>query len=197
MNRLRLLSERSLEGAAETLATVLGHSVRLAVSEVGVVPLRDLVQVGEGADGVVGGARFEIAGEGSGQMMIVFPLPTLARMFQALLGRSWEGSALGPAEQSAVQEVGNIVVSSFLNGVSNLLHKQLLPTPPQFQFGSMRDLVGEIMAALGPPMQTALVVQAVFQDEGGQVLGRFFVVPKLPELEAILGASEPRGEGEA
>jgi chemotaxis protein CheC len=197
MDRLRILSERSLERAAETLAAVLGHPVRLAVSEVGIVPLRDLAQVGEGTDGVVGGARFEITGEGLGQMMIVFPLPTLARMLRALLGRLEEGSALGPAEQSAVQEVGNIVVSSFLNGVSQLLNKRLLPTPPQFQFGPMRDLVGGMMAARGPATQTALVVQAVFQDERGQVLGRFFVVPKVPALEAMLGASEPRGEGGA
>jgi chemotaxis protein CheC len=194
-NRLRLLSARSLERAASTLAALLGHPVRLAVSEVGIIPLRDLARLGEAAGGIVGGARFEITGEGRGQMMIVFPLPTLARMVEALLGRSGEVTALGPAEKSAVQEVCNIVVSSFLNGVSDLLNKRLLPTPPQFQFGPMRDLVGGIMAGLGPWTQTALVVQALFQDEEGQVLGRFFVVPKVPALEAMLGASEPRGEG--
>jgi chemotaxis protein CheY-P-specific phosphatase CheC len=197
VNRLRLLSERSLQRAGETLAVLLGHPVRLAVSEVGIIPLRDLAQLGEAAGGIVGGARFEITGEGRGQMMIVFPLPTLARMLEALLGRSAEGTALGPAERSAVQEVGNIVVSSFLNGVSDLLNKRLLPTPPRFQYGPMRDLVGEVVAALGPDTQTVLLVQAVFQDERGQVLGRFYVVPRVPALEEWLGGPEPRGEGRA
>jgi chemotaxis protein CheC len=197
MNRLRLLSERSLERAAETLAAVLGHPVRLAVSEARVVPLGDLARVGAGTDGVVAGARFEITGEGLGQMLIAFPLPTLARMLQTLLGRSGEESALGPADQSAVQEVGNIVVSSFLNGVSDLLNKRLLPTPPEFHYGPIRDLMGEMSAALGADTGTAVLVQAVFQDERGQVLGRFFVVPKVPALEAWLGGCEPKGEGGA
>ena len=129
-------------------------------------------------------------------MMIVFPLPTLARMLEVLLGRSGAGFELGPAEQSAVQEVANIVVSSFLNGLSDLLNKRLLPTPPRFQYGSMRELLHEVMDTLGPAPQTALIVQAIFTGEGGQVLGRFFVVPKVPALDAMLGESKPRGEGE-
>jgi chemotaxis protein CheC len=195
VNRLRVLSEQSLERAGETLAALLGRPVRLAVSEVGVIPLRDLARPEEGTDGIVGGARFEITGEGRGQMMIVFPLPTLTRMLEALLGRSGELSALGPAEQSAVQEVGNIVVSSFLNGLSDLLSKRLLPTPPRFQYGSMPELLHGVMGALGPAPQKALVVQAVFKDEEGEVLGRFFVVPRVPALDAMLGGPEVRGEG--
>ena len=196
VNQLRSLSEQSLERAGGSLAALLGHPVDLAVSEVRVLTIGDLATVTEGTDAVVGGARFEITGEGRGQMMIVFPLPTLARMLEALLGRSREVSALGPAEQSAVQEVANIVVSSFLNGLSDLLNKRLLPTPPQFQYGSMHELLHGVMGALGPAPQTVLVVQAVFKDEGGQVLGRFFVVPRVPDLDAMLDGTEPRGEGE-
>ncbi len=196
MNRLRTLSEQSLERAGGSLGALLGHPVHLAVSELRTLPTRDLAMLTEGTDAVVGGARFEITGEGRGQMMIVFPLPTLARMLEVLLGRPRAGSDLGPAEQSAVQEVANIVVSSFLNGLSELLNKRLLPTPPRFQYGSMRELVHGVVDALGPAAQTALVVQAVFKDEGGQVLGRFFVVPRVPALDVLLGGPEARGEGE-
>jgi chemotaxis protein CheC len=196
VNRLRTLSEQSLARAGSSLGALLGHPVHLAVSEVRLLPTRALGTLTEGTDGVVGGARFEITGEGRGQMMIAFPLPTLARMLGVLLGRSGDGSELGPAEQSAVQEVGNIVVSSFLSGLSDLLGKRLLPTPPRFQYGSMRDLVHGVMDALGPTPQTALVVQAVFADEGGQVLGRFFVVPKVPALDALLGDAGPEEEGD-
>ncbi len=196
MDRLRTLSEQSLARAGSSLGALLGHPVHLAVSEVRLLPPRELATLTEGTDGVVAGARFEIRGEGRGQMMIAFPLPTVAGMLEVLLGRPGEGSELGPAEQSAVQEVANIVVSAFLSGLSDLLNKRLLPTPPRFQYGSMREMVHGVMDALGPAPQAALVVQAVFEDEGGQVLGRFFVVPKVPALDALLGGTEPRGAGE-
>jgi chemotaxis protein CheC len=196
VNQLRQFSEQSLERAGGSLAALLGHPVRLAVSEVRTLPIRDLATLTDETDAVVGGARFEITGEGRGEMMILFPLPTLARMLEVLLGNSRAGSELGPVEQSAVQEVANIVVSSFLSGLSDLLDKRLLPTPPRFQYGSMRELVHGIMAAPGPAPQGALVVQAVFQDEGGQLLGRFFVVPKVPALDAMLGSADPRAEEE-
>jgi hypothetical protein len=60
----------------------------------------------------------------------------------------------------------------------------------------MRELVREVMDTLGPAPQSTLVVQAVFKDEGAQELGHFFVVPKVPSLDALLGGAEPRGEGE-
>jgi len=196
VNQLRQLSEQSLERAGGSLAALLGHPVRLAVSEARTQPIRDLEPLTDGMDAVGGGARFEITGEGRGEMMILFPLPTLDRMLEVLLGRSGAGPGLGPAEQSAVQEVANIVVSSFLSGLSDLLDKRLLPTPPRFQYGSMRELVRGILAAPGPAPQGALVVQAAFRDEGGQLLGRFFVVPKVPALDAMLGRAEPGAEGE-
>jgi chemotaxis protein CheC len=196
VDRLRALSEQSLARAGHSLEALLGYPVHLAVSEVRLLTSAELRLLTEGTEtAVVGGARFDITGEGRGQMVIAFPLPTLARMLEGLLGGSRAGGALGPAEQSAVQEVANIVVSSFLSGLSDLLSLRLLPTPPRFQYGPMRELVHGVMGALGSCGQTALVVQAVFQDEGGQVLGRFFVVPKVPALDALLGGAGLRGEG--
>src|SRR5574337_1393420 len=116
--RLRVLSEHSLQRAGQSLTALLRHPVRLAVSGITEVPLGALPALLAAADGgVMAGLRFQIAGETGGQIIILLPLRTIFRMLRALLGTQEEQRSLSDQEQSAVQEVGNILVSSFLSGL--------------------------------------------------------------------------------
>jgi chemotaxis protein CheY-P-specific phosphatase CheC len=55
-------------------------------------------------------------------------------------------SELGPFEESALREVGNILCSAFVGAISPVLRLSLLPTPPTSNFGS---LTGQIHKAAG------------------------------------------------
>jgi glycerol-3-phosphate dehydrogenase (NAD(P)+) len=67
------------------------------------------------------GLRFQISGETGGQIIILFPVRTIFRMLRLLLGTQEGPRSMSDQERSAVQEVGNILVSAFLSGLGDLV----------------------------------------------------------------------------
>jgi len=190
--KLRILSEHSLGRAAQSLTALLGHPVRLAVSGITTVSIDALPALLAAADtGVMAGLRFQIAGETGGQIIILFPLRAILRMLRLLLGAREEPRSLSEDERSAVQEVGNILVSSFLSGLGDLLGKRLLPSPPEIHLNDQPGLTRQVMADLGKQGSEVLVVRALFEDPEQRIEGHFFVLPEMVSLEAMLHPVDP------
>jgi chemotaxis protein CheC len=195
---LRVLSEHSLERASQSLMALLGHPVRLEVAGIRFVPLDELPPLLATTDtGVMAGLRFQIAGETGGQIIILFPLRTIFRMLRVLLGTQEEPRSLSEQERSAVQEVGNIVVSSFLSGLGDLLGKRLMPTPPEIHMNDHAGLMRQVMADLEGQGSVVLVVRALFEDPEQRIEGQFFVLPEMMSLEAMLHPTDGAGRSGA
>jgi chemotaxis protein CheC len=185
--KLRVLSEHSLGRAAQSMTALLGHPVRLAVSGIKTVSMGALPRLLAAADtGVLAGLRFQIAGETGGQIIILFPLRTVFRMLRMLLGTHEGPRSLSDQERSAVQEVGNILVSAFLSGLGDLLGKRLLPSPPEIHLDDFPGLMRQVTGDLKGQEAEVLVVQALFEDPEQRIEGQFFVLPEMASLEAML-----------
>jgi len=196
--KLRILSEHSLRRAGQSLTALLGHLVRLTVSEISVVPpdaLSGLVAAADG--GTIAGLRFQIVGETGGQIIILFPLETILRMLRVLLGTQEMPRALSDRERSAVQEVGNILASSFLSSLGDLLGKRLMPTPPEIHLDDLTGLMRDVMAALRDQASEVLIIRALFEDPAQRIEGRFLVLPEMASLEALLHGAAPGGRSGA
>ena len=185
--KLRVLSEHSLGRAAQSLTALLGHPVRLAVSGISTVSTESLSRLLAVADaGVMAGLRFQIEGETGGQIIILFPLRTIFRMLRMLFGTREGSRSLSDQERSAVQEVGNILVSAFLSGLGDLLGKRLLPSPPEIHLDDLTALMRQVTEDLRRQGSEVLVVQALFEDPEQRIEGQFFVLPEMISLEATL-----------
>jgi chemotaxis protein CheC len=99
---------------------------------------------------------------------------------------------LSAQERSAVQEVGNILVSAFLSGLGDLLGKRLLPSPPELHLDNLKAMVRQVTEELKAERPEALVVQALFEDPEREMEGHFFMLPEMAPLEARL---HPAGGG--
>jgi chemotaxis protein CheC len=196
--KLRDLSEHSLGRAAQSLSALLGHPVRLAVSRITSVSSGELPALLAAAGaGVTAGLRVQIEGETGGQIIILFPLGTVLRMLRVLLGAHERPRSLSEEERSAVQEVGNILASSFLSGLGDLLGKRLMPSPPEIHLDDLKVMMGQVAADLTEHASEILVVQALFQDPEQLIEGRFFVLPEMASLEALLRPAEAAGRSGA
>jgi chemotaxis protein CheC len=101
--------------------------------------------------------------------------------------------SLSEAERSAVQEVGNILASSFLSGLADLLGKRLLPTPPELYVEDLPGLMQQVMADFEGKGSEVLMVEALFEDPGQRFEGRFYVLPEAASLTAMLQAAPGSG----
>ena len=194
LTKLRILSEHSLTRAGQSLTALLEHPVRLTVTGITCVAPGELPAVLAAADtDVVAGLLVQIGGETRGQIIILFPRRTVLRMLRVLLGAQEEPRPFSEREQSALQEVGNILASSFLSGLGDLLGKRLMSSPPEIHLDDLKALMGQVTANLGEHASEILVVQALFEDPEQRIEGQFFVLPEVASLEAMLHPAEAGG----
>ena len=185
--RIRGLSERGLARAAESLGRMLGNPVRFAGQEIRSLRSSALPAL---ADAVGGGGslavlRIEIHGEGNGWILILLPFPTVYHLLQALMGIPAEPRDLTETERSAIQEVGNIVASSFLSELGDRLGRRLLPSAPEIQLDNVPRVVRGVLASVRDLGSDVLVVQAVLEDRERCIQGRIFVVPAFSAFEPV------------
>jgi len=197
LGRLRSLSNRSMRRAGEALATLLGHPVRLEVSDIYSLAAGDLPDLAaEAGTEELAGLRFQITGETGGEMVLLFPRRTIIRMLQSLLRRAESEGPLSVEEQSAIQEVGNVLASSFLSELGDLLGRRLLHSPPEFHLADIPQLMQQAVERVKDQGSEVLVVQGLFEDPDQEITGRFFVVPEMASLQAMIheagdGGSRP------
>ena len=186
--RIRELSERGLSRAAESLARLLGYPVRFSGPQI--QRSRSSTVSDLAAAGSLAALRIAIHGQGSGWILILLPLPTVYRFLQVLMGTPAEPRELTATERSAIQEVGNIVASSFLSELGDRVGRRFLPSAPECYLTGVPEAVRDALASVhrfGPDL---LVVQAALEDGEGRIQGRIFIMPDV-------GAWEPVGRGAA
>ena len=193
--RVQGISDRSLSRAERSLGTMLGHSVRFAVRGVHAVSSSALPSLAEDAErDRLAVLRFRILGQGSGWILLLFSRPTIYRLLQLLMGTPANPRDFAEMERSAVREVGNLLASSFLSELGDLVGRRLMPSPPELHFEQVRRVVREVLASLHALADEVVVIQARLEDAEGDIQGLFFVVPEVGVLEPIArGAAEGRG----
>lgn len=86
-------------------------------------------------------AFYEVRGDLSGYLLLVFSFADMEELARALLGEEHGDEAM---IDSALGELGNIVGSSFLNYLADHLRISAAPTPPQV----VRDMMGAVLESV-------------------------------------------------
>jgi chemotaxis protein CheC len=139
LDALRELANIASGTAATALGQMLGQEVDLSVPRALALPLADAVEACGTADAVVSGVVIPLEGDIEGMVLLLIPIAHAAKLCE-LLGVE-AGSEVG---DSALCEIGNILGTSYLNGLSAMTGMYLGPRPPHLA----TDMLGAIVASL-------------------------------------------------
>lgn len=203
MTDIRELGALQLDGLREVASIGAGHAatalsqltdrrIMVEVPELQVVPLESVAELTRTPDEVVAAAAMHVLGDVTGRTVQIFPGETACRLVEILMpGSELEfPDGFGELEQSALKEVGNILVGAYLNALSDFLGVLLLPSVP----GLALDLTGAVLTSAGVnPKQESdyvLCIATVFtiDEEQAQLPGHFLLLPDPGSLEVILRA---------
>jgi chemotaxis protein CheC len=180
LKRIRFLGERGMRRASESLIGMLDYTIRLRVTGVTPLAASDLPALADGSLGEPAVALLvQIIGQGSGQILLLLPMPTVSRVLGVLVGRRVEPRAFTDLERSALQEMGNVLASSFLSELGDLTERRLLHSVPRLVIEQVPQAIGEMVRAIRAMDSSALVVQGRLEDPAGQLRGQVFVVPEI------------------
>lgn len=191
LDALREIGNIGAGNAATALSQMVGHAVGMTVPHVRALPLDEVPTAIAGSDEALVAAIFlEVVGEAPGYMMFVTTVEDAKAIAVSVLGGMDPGEldafGLGEMERSALQEVGNILTSSYLIAMTTFTGLHLEPTPPDLGVDMAGALIGYVLSQVAMTGDLALLIETQFEELDEPVSGNFLFIPTPEGLSKVL-----------
>ncbi|WP_299235720.1 chemotaxis protein CheC [Natronomonas sp.] len=188
LEKLEVFNEMTEEGArraAENITTMTGLGAELEVNRMNFVPI-DEVPATVGDKRYIG-TVMQYTGEPSGYLVILFDQPSAEAIVEALVPMETDGE-WSEMEQSAIEELGNIMTSGFIDGWANVLESSIDHTPPTFVSDMGSSIMSPIVGRMARTQEHAFLLDSMIHTDGeGAFRCEMFALPDEAELREVLG----------
>jgi chemotaxis protein CheC len=187
-NKLKAICEQATQAATVDLQKLIGKNVELGIKAVEIYNIKEL-NASLDREMMVAGVYVPISGQVIGSALMILPLENAYMISDLLVGRE-PGTTrqLNKLDESALEEVGNIIACSYFAVLGNALQIELKENPPQLQVAMFGALFEQSIANLSERISQALLVEIQFGFKPHTVEGRFILIFGFEELEAIVTA---------
>lgn len=142
LDTLKEIGSIGTGNAATALSSLIGQQVRIEMPEVRIMGYNEAIEWIGGPEEITAGVLVKMSGQVNGIMLSVQQLEFVNLVLESMLGKGVEDySGLHEMECSALIEVGNIMISTFINALSSLAGIDIELTVPAFTV----DMQGAIM----------------------------------------------------
>ncbi|MFC5135454.1 MULTISPECIES: chemotaxis protein CheC [Haloferacaceae] len=177
------LAKRGSANAADNVGMMTGLETTVDVSRLRFVPLADVPsEVGTEPHA---GTVFELQGQPSGYLAILFSEESAAAVAEAMLPTEPD-EPLGGTAENALRELGNVMTSGFIDGWANVLGTSISHSPPEFVHDIGSATVSPLVASLSRRQDYGFVIDAAIRMEGEQARCDVYALPDERELAAAL-----------
>jgi chemotaxis protein CheC len=181
--------------AATTLSQMLGSSVEMSVPAIKAVDISELGNyMGEEAAAMV---AFELQGDipHGGYIVFYISRESAIRLTNTMLGLTEMNRPMNEMDESALLEVGNIMVSAFLDATAELLGFIMLPSPPALTVDMAHAAMSSLVAQMGEEVDEVLLFSTELICEEHKVDSDIIMMPETATLARIVELMENMMKG--
>lgn len=186
LDALREVGNIGAGTAATALSQMTGVPVQMAVPTVELLAVEQVADVVGPGDDVVAAMFLGVNGDAPGHMVFVMREAMAREVVNMLMGTTGGGDGFSEMELSALQEVANILTSSYLNALAQITGLRLEPTPPAVGVDLSGALMGAVLAEVAMISDTVLLIEASFGDDDTPPAGGFLYIPTARALTVVL-----------
>ncbi|MEH6936994.1 chemotaxis protein CheC [Bacillus sp. JJ664] len=181
--------------AATALSSLLNTKIDMSVPNVKIMPFNDMMELVGGAENVVASVYFRIEGEAPGSMYFVTSLEQATNIIKQLTNDpefQIEDLEQNPIAASVLQEVGNILIGSYLSSFSDFTKLNIYPTVPALAIDMFGAIISYGLIEIGQVSDEAIVIDTIFfsdeDKENKELNGHFFLLPDPDSFEIIFNS---------
>jgi len=163
--------------AATTLSQMLMSPIEMKVPEVQAVDIARLHHyISNEISAVV---VFQIQGEvaDGGYIVVSMPRETIIQLTNQMLGTTDTDREISEMDQSAAIEIGNIMISAFLDATAELLGIVMLPSPPALAIDMAHAAFESIVAQMAGDVNDVLIFNTELTSRAPPVYGGIYLLP--------------------
>jgi chemotaxis protein CheC len=169
------------EQASQDISAMTGTETAVDVSRLSFVPIEGVPMQLDDSTRV--GVVLEFTGVPSGYIAILFDEASSERIADALLPGADAGAAM---RQSAIQEIGNIITSGFLDGWANRLETTIEISPPEFVHDLGPAIVDPLATELARDQEYAFLIDSTIRTSTDEFTCDIYALPNQAELRTAL-----------
>lgn len=183
LDRVRELTNIGAGHAATAFAQLVGRPCRMRVPTVRLLRAEAagsafVASSRDDERGPLCGVFFEVEGELGGVIALLFPAPARDLLLRALAG----AAASREAAESALREVGNILISHAVSAMADTLGVRVLPSIPVLAMEDAASVLASLVSLRGSG-ENALRIETEISDAEGEYRGLLVFVPDAACLE--------------
>ncbi len=187
IEKLAVFNQMTREGTEQAAANVeqmSGINVDAEVSQISFTPIEDVPrQFGE--DTYVG-TVVEFTGAPSGFLLVLFDEQSAVTVAEALMPVEMDSDELTEQHMLAIEELGNIMTSGFVDGWANVLQQSVEHTPPRVVHDMGQAIIDPLAAQLGQHQRHAFVIDSTMKTDEVEFESEIHALPNEQELRQAL-----------
>jgi len=181
LDALREMANIGSGNAATALAAMLGRPVDLSVPSAKALPLANAVEAVGDVDELITAVGIPVVGDLGATVLLTFA-PDNAATLCGFLGAAGDPEM----ELSALQEIGNILGSAYINAMGSMCGLELEPAPPMAASDMLGAIVSSVLAPVAAYSDVALLLDSAMVVEGSECRFGFLFVPDEEGVATVL-----------
>ena len=175
---LREIGNIGAGNATAALSVMMNSNLRMEVPIVRVLDFNEIPDLVGGADTIVTAVLTHFDGEINGMTLFILELEEAKNLICTMLGKSnsEELNEFDHMARSALKEVGNILMSSYISSICTLANFQLHTDPPAICIDMAASVLSMPISELGQIDDKALIIDSKFLDNQRPVNGLLMFV---------------------
>jgi len=187
VEKLAAFNEMTREGARQAASNVemmSGIATEAEVSQISFAPIEDVPK--QFSDEVYVGTVVEFTGTPSGFLLVLFDEQSAITVAEALMPVEIAGDGLTDQHKAAIEELGNIMTSGFVDGWANVLQQSVEHTPPRVVHDMGRSIIDPLAAQLGQFQRHAFLIDSKMMTDELDFECEITALPNEQELRKAL-----------
>ena len=187
LDTLREIGSVGTGNAATALSQMLARQVRITLPEVRIMEYNEAIEWIGGPEEITAGVLVKLSGHMTGIMLSVQPLEFVNIVLESMMGKTVEAyDKLDEIDSSALVEVGNIMISTFINVLAEMAGMEIHLTVPAFTVDMQGAILTVPMAEYGGQSDYLMTIGGNFVCDDKQVPCRLLMSPDIRSLNALL-----------
>ncbi len=192
MNLLELdvmkeISSIGTSHAATALSKLLQKEIRITIPEVNILGYEDTINKIGYIEELVTATLVRMSNEVNGLMLFIFKLDLANAVLEKLIGKRYEDfQELDELAYSALEEIGNIIICSYVNAFTQLVKVEIDLSVPSSTVNMLGGILTVPIAEYGYVTDKLMYINAEFIMDGEKLSDGLLMLPDIESLNSIL-----------
>lgn len=173
--------------AATALSDMIGETVRMTVPEIEIKSFNDAITVLGGPEDVVAAVLVRMSGNITGTMLFLLRMDFVNAILSRILGKQVKDySELYEMEISVLTEVGNIMISSYMNAISKLADLDVQMSVPAIAVNMLGGIMSVPMAEMGYETDELMLIDGKLVLNEERFDSTILMLPNIESLNKLM-----------